>query len=188
MSLYTSCAGRLIRPAIVSFALTMAGMVSATPLQPSGCTDISQIPAIFDIQYGAAIQSLFMQFSSNPQVGCADCHTSMDGAMTPAGFLNLDSTDPAGQSPYANIVGVPSVQVPELDYVNPGHPELSYLFIKVNCDMPIDPDHSRMPLGYTDVFTPEQQALIYDWILLGAPIDPTTGIFRNNFEYRGFNQ
>jgi hypothetical protein len=59
------------------------------------------------------------------------------------------------------------------------------LFQKVNCDPPDVGD--RVPLGYGDL-SPEQQALIYDWIAEGAPSGTTDDIFHNDFDPRGFVQ
>ena len=150
---------------------------------PTGCTDISKIPVTNAIDFGAGIEAIFIQFSTNPAAGCASCHTTDAG---PSGGLNLDPNDqnPDATSPYFGIVNVPSIEASEYDYILPNSPELSYLFMKINCDNP--PSGSRMPLGYTDVFTPEQQAFIYDWIAGGATIETTSTIFRGTFDIRGF--
>lgn len=157
---------------------SMAGSIS-----PSGCTAIDYIPVNYSIEYGAAIQAeIFYKFSPDQMFGCADCHTSNMGAQTPAGNLDLDPSD---TSPYTNLVNIPSDEDPSLLYVVPNHPEKSLLFQKVNCDNP--PTGVRMPFdGYGGGLSPEQQAAIYDWIAGGAPIDTTDGIFRGNFDIRGF--
>ena len=105
--------------------------------------------------------------------------------MEPAGNLDLDPSEPDEPSPYGNIVNVLSDEVANLQYVVPNHPEQSFLFMKVNCDNP--PSGSRMPLdGYAGGLTPQQQAVIYDWIAGGASVEPTNTIFRGTFDIRGF--
>lgn len=176
-----SCATML---AGVSAALTT--VVSApTATTPNGCTDIQTVPPTYNgIEYGAAIQGIFDDFLVNGgSAGCVDCHTSSGG--TPAGHLDLDD----GVS-YLNLVNVPSYDDASVFYVVPNHPEDSLLFQKVNCTQPAA--GVRMPyLGYPDGMTtlsPEQQALIYDWIAEGAPVGATDGLFRNGFDPRGFTQ
>ncbi len=139
--------GRLLFLGSAVFYGTFALAVSA----PTGCTDISKIPVTNEIDFGAGIEAIFIQFSTNPAAGCASCHTSDAG---PSGGLNLDPNDqnPDATSPYTGIVNVPSLEASAYNYVTPNRPELSYLFMKINCDTP--PSGSRMPLGYTDVFTP----------------------------------
>jgi hypothetical protein len=183
MSLATLRAGWVLRSALIALVAISDGALAYTA--PTGCTDISQVPVTKNIEFGAGIQAIFAQFSVSPAVGCADCHTTAGG---PAGGLNLDpnDSDPFAVPPYASIVNVSSGEVPELAYVVPNRPELSFLFMKINCDNP--PHGQRMPLGALELFTPEQQALIYDWIAEGATVEPTNSIFRGTFDYRGFNQ
>ena len=142
----------------------------------SGCTSIADVPPIYSgIQYGAAIQGLFDDFDGNGS-GCNMCHFTPPP--TPSGHLNLDD----GFS-WKNLVDVPANEDPTLTYVVPGHPEQSLLFQKINCDSP--PVGARMPYGYP-ALTPEQQALIWDWIAAGAPVGTTDGVFRDGFDLRGF--
>ena len=183
MKVGTLRAGRTIRSALFALASISKGAPAYNP--PTGCTDISQVPVTKNIEFGAGIEAIFVQFSVSPAAGCADCHTTAGG---PAGGLNLDpsDSDPFAVPPYAGIVNVSSDEVPQLDYVVPNRPELSYLFMKINCDNP--PHGERMPLGEVELFTPEQQALIYDWIAEGATVEPTNSIFRGTFDHRGFDQ
>jgi hypothetical protein len=167
--------------AIASAAISsIASRSTAGVVIPSGCTSIQNVPVQYSIEYGAAIQGLFDNFSSISSAGCTDCHFAIaDG---PAG--NLDLTP--GFS-WGDLVNVASSDDPTLTYVVPNHPEQSLLFAKVNCDNPgLD---ARMPLdNYGGGLSVEQQALIYDWIAAGAPITTTDGIFRNSFDIRGFDQ
>jgi hypothetical protein len=172
--------------ACASAVLTAFAALPVAGVAPSGCTSIEDVPPIYGgIEYGAAIQGLFDNFLTNGgSAGCADCHTSSGGG-APSG--NLDLTD--GVS-YLNLINVPADEDASLFYVVPNHPEQSLLFEKVNCDTPAI--GVRMPyLGYPDgttTLSPDQQALIYDWIAEGAPVGVTDGIFRNGFDVRGFAQ
>jgi hypothetical protein len=144
---------------------------------PVGCTRIADIPPNYAITYGAAIQGLFDDYATNGgTAGCIDCHEPP----APTGGLDLTS----GVS-WGHLVGVPSMEDPGILYVVPGRPEESLLFRKVNCEEP--GVGARMPLdGYGGGLTPEQQALIYDWIAAGAPAGASEGLFRNGFDTRGF--
>jgi hypothetical protein len=177
----------IILVAAVASAVTtsMATRSQAGSLVPSGCTSIQNVPVIYNIDYGAGIQGLFNNFSNGPDAaGCIDCHTTAMGMQDPSGFLDLDIQD---GSTYGNLVNVPSYEDSSILYVEPNHPEKSFLFMKVNCDNP--PVPARMPRdNYGGGLSPEQQALIYDWIAEGAPIGNTGGIFRNGFDIRGFSQ
>jgi len=157
---------------------------SAGGVSPSGCTSIAGIPVAQSIQYGAAIQSIFVNFNGQAN-GCADCHTAAMGASVPSGYLDLDPLD--FPSPYVNLVNVESPMYPGNVYVVPNHPERSFLFQKINCDFSAGGE--RMPLGnYGGGLSPELQALIYDWIAAGAPVGTTDAIFRGTFDVRGFDQ
>jgi len=146
---------------------------------PTSCSSLSGAPVHKTIDYGAAIQGIFVNF--NGSVGCADCHTSNGGAGVPTGNLDLDPTE---TSPWLNIVNVPTDEnTGGLNYVTPGKPEESFLFRKVNCDLP--GFGNRMPSGFP-ALTVDQQATIYDWIAAGAPVGTTDQIFRGTFDLRGF--
>jgi hypothetical protein len=170
--LLMSCASALMTLALSRMA------VGQTP--PSGCTDISGVPPTFSgIQYGAAIQGFFGNFDGMGNA-CTDCHVAADQG--PAG--NLDLT--AGVS-WGNLVNVAADEDPSIMYVVPNHPEQSLLFRKINCDSP--GVGSRMPYGFpSGTLTPEQMAAVYDWIAEGAPVGTTDGIFRDTFDFRGFEQ
>lgn len=88
---------------------------------------------------------------------CTRCHT---GAAAPLG-LALDLGLARG-----NLLGVQSVEVPELQRVNPGSPEESYVIWKIEGRSSIV--GGRMPLGLNPL-TAEQIAAIRGWIEAGAP-------------------
>jgi hypothetical protein len=135
--------------------LFACGKSPVTPDAPSGlCSDTRPLAPTF-----ANVQQLFSTI-------CTTCHTDM---------VELDLR--AGAS-YGNLVGKPALDYampPTTDscggtLVDPGHPETSYLYIKVSSDAPCA--GSRMPL--TDIGTPSplvpcEQAVIHDWIAAGAP-------------------
>lgn len=68
---------------------------------------------------------------------------------------------------YANIVNVPSVEMPSLPRIKPGDPQNSYLYRKVT-GAGITGD--RMPQGGPPL-TDAQLSLVRDWIRRGAPND-----------------
>ncbi len=155
----------------------------AAAVTPSGCTSIQNVaPTYSGIQFGAAIEGIFTDFSGVGQ-GCADCHTTNGGTTAPTGELDLDPGDTP--SPYVNLINAQSPLYPGYVYVVPDHPEQNLLFMKVDCDNP--GAGARMPLdGYAGGLTVQQIALIYDWIAEGAPAGTTDGIFRNGLDIRGF--
>ena len=87
---------------------------------------------------------------------CTQCHA---GASAPLSF-SLQ----AGFS-YDQLVGVPSVEVPELLRVNPGQPDNSYLVMKIEGAPGIT--GGRMPLGLPPL-SADQIASIRAWIADGA--------------------
>ncbi|MBI4543698.1 MAG: hypothetical protein HY703_00705 [Gemmatimonadetes bacterium] len=87
---------------------------------------------------------------------CTRCHT---GASAPLGL----ALDPGVA--HGNLVGVHSVERPDLMRVRPGEPDSSYLLWKLEGRPGIE--GSRMPLG-SPPLTPEQLAAIRDWIAAGA--------------------
>ena len=68
---------------------------------------------------------------------------------------------------YAQIVGVPSIEVPSVQRVKPGDATNSYMYRKIT-GVGITGD--RMPQG-GPFLTDAQMALVRDWIRRGAPND-----------------
>lgn len=86
------------------------------------------------------------------------CHMVGAGGMV----MGADAT-----SAYAVLVGVPSEDVPALSRVEPGDTTISYMFHKISgTQLDVGGMGSKMPLG--DMLTPEQVAVIEQWILGGA--------------------
>jgi hypothetical protein len=93
-------------------------------------------------------------------VSCAiaGCHAAL-GAR--------EGMDLSAGAAYGNIVGVPATERPNLNRIEPGDPDLSYLVKKLRGD----PDITglRMPDGGT--ITPDEIQLVIDWVRRGAPRD-----------------
>ena len=88
---------------------------------------------------------------------CSPCHS---GAGAPHGLM-LDAAHS-----YNDIVGVPSVEQPSLDRVNPGNPDISYLVLKIEGASGIS--GGQMPLNETPLPQSTIDA-IRQWISAGAP-------------------
>lgn len=94
------------------------------------------------------------------------CHLSAPYA----GGLNL-----TGAAAYTSLVGRPAVAAPALLRVQPGEPLSSFLWLKLDNQLPAD--HTQgfpMPIGAENFWTPlsaEQRALVYCWIRAGAQND-----------------
>jgi hypothetical protein len=92
-----------------------------------------------------------------PSCAKAGCHASAAAS----GGLVLD----AGLA-YANLVGRPALEAPQLEYVRPGIPEASYLLKKLRGDPDIS--GSRMPRDGPPFLSPQQVAGLAAWIQAGA--------------------
>ena len=128
---------------------------------PSGCSDISQIAPFTQFRY-TQFQAIFDNLTNpkDPDSGlCTSCHPGNAGP----GNLGLGE----GFS-YGNLVGVESPQQAGLLRVQPGSPLASLLFQKVACSQPAV--GGPMPPTPLPTLTLTQQALIFDWIRLGAPL------------------
>ncbi len=136
-------------------------------LEPSECDSIDSVPMRFDIDYGADVQPIFTGH-------CANCHVESGGA--PLAGLELD----VGVS-WFQLVGTSSSQDPSLTRVIPGDAAQSLLYQKVNCTFPAI--GSRMPFERPELSV-ENQAVIHDWIVLGASSTTSEVIFLSGFEVR----
>lgn len=92
-----------------------------------------------------------------PSCALSGCH----GNGSASAGMNLDPGNA-----YGNIVDVPSSERPELDRVEPGDPDASYMYLKVTGDPSIS--GGRMPLG-RDPLSQELVDLLRGWIEVGAP-------------------
>lgn len=134
---------------------------------PTGCDSIASVPITWNIDYATDIQNLFSE-------RCSNCHVDHGGS--PDGDLDLDP-----EFSYDNLVGGPSNSATGGTLVIPGDPLNSVLYQKINCSQP--DSGVRMPRA-RPVLPLADQALIYDWIMLGAPRLPTDFIFASGFEPR----
>lgn len=88
------------------------------------------------------------------------CHNNPAGA----GGLSLEGQADA----YANIVGVPSAKATMMNLIEPGDPTNSYLYLKLTGDYLGVPGGTGDPMPVIGDLTPEQLALVEQWIALGA--------------------
>jgi len=93
---------------------------------------------------------------------CSGCH---NGSNPPTGALPGSQNLTAGNS-FANIVNVPSLEIPALLRVKPNDPANSYLIRKLEGAAGIQ--GSRMPLGGPFLDQPTID-LVKAWIASGAP-------------------
>lgn len=148
--------------------LAMAGLALCHGASAAtGCDSIASIPINWNIDYSSDIQNIF-------NMRCANCHVDHGGS--PSADLDLDP-----EFSYVDLVNAPSGFQSGRFLVIPGQPLNSVLFEKINCDMP---NYGvRMPNGRPPLPLAEQ-AMIFDWIMLGAPAQQTDFILANGFEPR----
>lgn len=146
---------------------SLLGFLSVPALAATGCESIASIPITWNIDYSNDIQNVFNS-------RCSNCHVDHGGA--PEGNLDLDP-----EFSYDGLVNAPSSGQPGRFLVVPGQPLDSVIFEKINCDNP--DSGNRMPNGRPPLPLAEQ-ALIFDWIMLGAPRLQTDFIFMTGFEPR----
>ena len=138
-------------------------------IDPTGCDATWREQTVtYAFDYAKDIQPIWGQY-------CSNCHVDFGGS--PLGGLDLN---PAFS--YNNLVGSPDNSL-SIFLVAPGDPAGSLLFRKINCIAPGSfQGAARMPLGRVPL-NPTLQALIYDWIAAGAPIQ-LDRIFAASFEVR----
>lgn len=128
--------------------LAFIGCMLSGPLTagdgPADCTDLSGFAEVPGVDFESRIQPILD--------ACTGCHG-------PTGAAGLDLR--AGES-YANLVGVSATTNPDRLRVEPFEPDDSLLMAAINCETTGGPAF-RMPGT-----TPEQRALIRDWIAQGA--------------------
>ena len=112
---------------------------------PQGGTDTATGASEFDVIQNSIFTPL-----------CTGCHS---GANAPLGL-----TLAAGQS-YSQLIGVPSIEVPTLQRVQPGNADNSYLVQKLTGVAAVG---DRMPAGGPYLST-DAIDLVRQWIAGGAP-------------------
>lgn len=135
----------------------------------SDCDSLESVPLRQHVNYDADIQPIW----SNR---CANCH--VDSGDLPEADLNLDPpnswyflVDQPSSNPNVTLLRVVANQ-----------PRNSQLFLKLNCA--VQDTGFRMPRGRQPLPL-EEQALVHDWILAGAPEHGDDTIFRGGFQPRG---
>jgi hypothetical protein len=93
-----------------------------------------------------------------PNCAVAGCHA----ALGPQQGMSL-----AASASYADTVGARSTERPDLNRIEPGDPDRSYLVKKIRGDADIT--GVRMPDGGS--LTADQIQLVIDWVRRGAPRD-----------------
>ena len=151
---------------IVALLTLGIGASSQAQIVPEGCADLSSIVPFTQFRYDQ-FQAIYD--TVDPKSGntlCTTCHPGNVGSAA----LGLGD----GFS-YNNLVGVVSAQDPMRFRVEPGNPQQSWFFIKMNCDSP--GVGAQMPFG-ASALSLVQQRLFFDWIRVGAPLS------KNGFEDR----
>lgn len=133
--------------------------------QAEGCDDVSALPESPRVDYFSEIQPIW-------EIRCSNCHVNHGDS--PSAGLSLDSEDS-----WFALVQMPSAQVTDALLVVPGQVASSYLFEKINCELPTA--GQRMPRGRTPIPLAEQ-ALIRDWIRQGAREFAVPILFEDGFE------
>lgn len=128
----------------------LIALPAAAGIGATGCDDLSDIAPTPLVDFQSQVQPIFDD--------CANCH----GESGPA---DLDLR--AGEA-YDNIVGVISTTNSSRLRVDPFNPDNSAVLLAVNCDSPDGPGF-RMPGT-----TPEERAVIRDWIAQGATVVPVS--------------
>ncbi|MCQ4166492.1 hypothetical protein [Tahibacter harae] len=164
---------RSLLPAALLAALS--GSLQAWPAQPvepfvADCDSLDSVPLRQHMNYNADIQPIWSQ-------RCANCHVDF-GDDQPEADLSLNPE----KSWYFLVNQGSSMAGSNLIRVVPDKPLASLLFNKVNCE--VQDQGLRMPRARPPLPL-EEQALIHDWILAGAPQEGDDTIFRTRFEIRG---
>jgi hypothetical protein len=96
-------------------------------------------------------------------VHCVDACHEVGGQW--GAFLDLSG------DAYAAIVGVPSPQFADLDHIEPGDPDASYIWHKINgTQVMAGGSGAAMPSGGLTTMTQAEIDTIEAWILAGAPM------------------
>lgn len=158
---------------LLAFALTALAL--AAPRAYAACDDIGGIAPRYDIVFEVDIQPLIGGVPGTPY--CQSCHVSSASGglnMAPANVrLNLLGPDETGQE---------SLNFPPWKRIVPGRPTASLVYQRIHCD---DSPPGRMPPGASGATDPQflqMQALVHDWIALGAIMADTDRRFVGDFE------
>jgi hypothetical protein len=145
--------------------------VAVEDVAPTDADDAAAVDARIEPVPFSQVQEIFTRTCST-----AACHgRGADGGGGSGGLFLTDGT-----TSYRAMVNQPSDQVSRLRLVEPGHPERSYLVVKVEGSMrALQPECAtspgRNPCGVqmpqlAAPLTASERALIRNWILAGAPM------------------
>jgi hypothetical protein len=156
-----------------------AAAVLASTLARGQCDDITTIPARYDIVFETEIQPLIGGSAGSPVTPyCENCHV-----LSSSGGLNMAPADIRLAWLGADENGQESLNFPPWRRIVPGRPELSLVYQRMHCD---DAPPGRMPPGHpggaVDPQFLQMQALVHDWIALGAIMAGTDRRFVGDFE------
>jgi hypothetical protein len=126
--------------------------VEEATVEGGGCFDCPD--AMSDVSLAARAQ-ITLQRTCTGLAGETFCH------LLDAGGMSLG----ASGDNFAQIIDVPSNEVPSMVRVRPSRPSESYLYLKLVGDGGIE--GGRMPFG--GPYDPATVALFHDWIEAGAP-------------------
>ncbi len=141
-----TAAGVSYVPPSVGIALEAARPTPSGPPTPTPAPEAVVPPPTGQVSF-AAVSTIF-------NARCIFCHM--------AGRLSAGLDLQAGPG---RLIGVPSRERPDLALVNPGAPDLSYLWLKVSQEPP--PAGRRMPRN-GDPLLPDELEMIRLWIAQGA--------------------
>lgn len=123
-------------------------LVGAPSGTPGGATTSTTVTAP---THDADIQPIWDESCGNT------CHINDDDG-------NLSLSDA-----YDKIVGVPSDDLPSMNLVEPGDPDASYLWRKIdNTHLEVGGDGAEMPRGFLTIGKKKRER-VEQWILDGAP-------------------
>ncbi len=121
---------------------------------PGAITDVCGSPGL--VSFATQVQAVFTGSCAFP----GGCHAGD----TPAMGMNLS----AGQA-YAAIVDVASGELPSMDRIEPGQPDLSYLIHKIQgTQVSVGGSGQRMPAGGAQPLDPAVIEMIRLWVTQGA--------------------
>lgn len=158
---------------LLALPLTAAAWPQSDPFDftpwASQCDSLENVPLRQHVNYDTDIQPIW----SNR---CANCHVEPEGI--PEADLLLDPPNS-----WYFLVDQPSSN-PNVTMLRvvPSQPRNSLLFVKLNCG--VQDVGFRMPRGRQPLSL-DEQALVHDWILAGAPEHEDDTIFRGGFQPRG---
>lgn len=166
---------------VVAFALSAAARASAAASDNAyaphalDCDALDAEPVHASVDFAAQIQPLIEQ-------RCAPCHTSIS-----SGGMNLRVENVKASLLGVDETGTPS-SYPGFLRVTPGDPAASLIFLRLNCDNAGSASNVIPRMPPPDGTGTDMQALMHDWIALGAilhgdsPETTTDRIFLGRFD------